>query len=124
MKEVSEESAREKMLAEGYEQEYAKAVVSYLALGVDKIADYDNVLCQWRNNLETVGHTFARQALPMLWDYVEGNPITGASGTWLGAIEWIGIAIDASAKISSPATITQPSATSSGEDKNGGDEHE
>jgi len=104
--------AYEKMLEEGYEEDYAKAVVSYLGLGVDKIADYDNVLCQWRNNLETVGHTFARQALPMLWDYVEGNPITGASGTWLGAIEWIGITIDASAKISSPATVTQSSATS------------
>jgi len=104
--------AHENMLEKGYDKEYAKAVVSYLGLGVDKIADYDNVLCQWRNNLETVGHTFARQALPMLWDYVEGNPITGSSGTWLGAIEWIGMTIDASAKISSHATVTQSSATS------------
>ena len=40
-------------------------------------------------NLETVGHVFARQAIQMMWDYVEGNPITGASGTWRGSIEWI-----------------------------------
>jgi len=81
--------AYQKMVEEGYDEEYAKAVVSYLGLGVSKIGDYCNVLCQWRNNLETVGHTFARQALPMLWDYVEGNPITGASGTWEGGVDWI-----------------------------------
>ncbi|MEM3341135.1 MAG: DUF1156 domain-containing protein [Thermoplasmata archaeon] len=104
--------AYENMLAEGMEKEYAKAVVSYLGLSVDKIADYDNVLCQWRNNLETVGHAFARQALPMLWDYVEGNPITGASGTWLGSNEWIEMTIKDSAKISSFTNITQSSATS------------
>lgn len=81
--------AYKKMVEEEYDEEYAKAVVSYLGLGVSKICDYCNVLCQWRNNLETVGHTFARQALPMLWDYVEGNPITGASGTWEGGVDWI-----------------------------------
>ncbi len=73
----------------GADPEFAKAVTTYLALAVDKIADYSNVLCQWRNNLETVGHAFSRQALPMLWDYVEGNPVTGASGTAEGALEWV-----------------------------------
>lgn len=77
------------MLAQGADPDFAKAVATYLALVVNKVADYCNVLCQWRNNLETVGHTFSRQALPMLWDYVEGNPVTGASGTASGALEWI-----------------------------------
>lgn len=104
--------AYEKMLEQGYEKEYAKVVASYLALGVDKIADRNNVLCQWLSNLETVGHTFTRQALPMLWDYVEGNPITGASGTWSGAIKWIGLTIESSAKNSLAAIVTQSSATS------------
>ncbi|MBU4502273.1 MAG: DUF1156 domain-containing protein [Nanoarchaeota archaeon] len=78
-----------KLLREKAKEDYAKSVVSYLAIGLDKIADYNNVLCQWRNNLETVGHTFARQALPMMYNYIEGNPITGASGTWSGAMKWI-----------------------------------
>ncbi|GFP21533.1 hypothetical protein HKBW3S06_00760, partial [Candidatus Hakubella thermalkaliphila] len=104
--------AHEKMLKEGTEEEYAKAVVSYLALCVDKIADYCNVLCQWRNNLETVGHTFARQALPMLWDYVEGNPVTGASGTWAGSVDWITKTIEVCSEGATPATVSQASATS------------
>jgi putative DNA methylase len=77
------------LLAQGAEPEFAKAVATYLALAVSKIADYCSTLCQWRNNLETVGHTFSRQALPMLWDYVEGNSITGASGTAEGSLDWI-----------------------------------
>jgi adenine-specific DNA methylase len=81
--------AHAEMLAHGADPEFAKAVATYLALVVSKVADYCNVLCQWRNNLETVGHAFSRQALPMLWDYVEGNPVTGASGTAEGGLEWI-----------------------------------
>jgi adenine-specific DNA methylase len=77
------------MLNEGADPEFAKAVVTYLGFVISKAADYCSVLCQWRNNLETVGHTFARQALPMLWDYVEGNPVTGASGTAEGGLEWV-----------------------------------
>jgi putative DNA methylase len=81
--------AHAQMLSQGAEPEFAKAVATYLALAVSKIADYCSTLCQWRNNLETVGHTFSRQALPMLWDYVEGNSITGASGTAEGSLDWI-----------------------------------
>jgi putative DNA methylase len=81
--------AHAQMLAQGADPDFAKAVATYLALVVSKVADYCNVLCQWRNNLETVGHAFSRQALPMLWDYVEGNPVTGASGTAEGGLEWI-----------------------------------
>jgi putative DNA methylase len=81
--------AHAEMLAQGADPDFAKAVATYLALVVSKVADYCNVLCQWRNNLETVGHAFSRQALPMLWDYVEGNPVTGASGTAEGGLEWI-----------------------------------
>jgi len=77
------------MLSQGADPDFARAVATYLAFTVDKIADYCSTLCQWRNNLETVGHTFSRQALPMLWDYVEGNPITGASGTAEGSLDWI-----------------------------------
>jgi len=81
--------AHAQMLSQGADPEFAKAVATYLALLVNKTADYCSILCQWRNNLETVGHTFSRQALPMLWDYVEGNPVTGASGTAEGSLDWI-----------------------------------
>src|SRR5208337_4374616 len=37
--------------------------------------------------------TFARQAIPMTWDYAEAPPFGETSGNWLAAIEWIAKAI-------------------------------
>jgi putative DNA methylase len=74
--------AHEEMLAEGYDLEYANAVVTYLALGVDMAAAFGNTLARWENTSEAIKHAFGRQALPMLWDYAEVNPFSGASGSW------------------------------------------
>ena len=72
--------AYKKMLEEGYDKDYAKAVVSYLGLGVNRLADKNSTLCRFIPQTEAIGFTYGRQALPMLWDYIEMNPITHPSG--------------------------------------------
>jgi Adenine-specific DNA methylase containing a Zn-ribbon len=72
--------AYKKMLEEGYNKDYAKAVVSYLGLGVNRLADKNSTLCRFIPQTEAIGFTYGRQALPMLWDYIEMNPITHPSG--------------------------------------------
>jgi adenine-specific DNA methylase len=74
--------AYQKMIEEGYEEEYAKAVVSYLGLGLSRMVDYFNALCVWDNGQERTVHVFGRQALPMVWDYSELNPISSTVGSW------------------------------------------
>lgn len=69
--------------------ERAKAIATYLALALNRNADYNSSLCAWANNGEYAGHTFTRQALSMVWDYAELNPFSGATGDWSGAIDWI-----------------------------------
>ena len=71
--------AYQKMGAEGVDAEYAKAVVSYLALGVDRVAD-KNLLCRVIPQTEAIGFTYGRQALPMLWDYIEMDATEHSSG--------------------------------------------
>jgi putative DNA methylase len=68
----------EKMLEEGIEEEYAKAVVSYLVLMLGKLEDWNSVLSIWRGDQERNEHVFNRQALPMVWDYGERNPFDGS----------------------------------------------
>ena len=68
---------------------YADAIVTYLALAVDRLADYCNGLCTWHVSGEKVRDLFARQAIPITWDIAEVNPFSSSSGNWLGAIEWI-----------------------------------
>ena len=78
--------AHAKILAQGAEPEFAKAVATYLALGISRLADRSSVLCRVIPQTEAIGFTFTRQALPMLWDYIEMNPLTHPSG-WSALLE-------------------------------------
>jgi putative DNA methylase len=61
---------------------YADAVATYLGLLVSRLVDLNNALCQWRNDpgKQHVGHMFARQAIPMVWDFAEANPLGQSAG--------------------------------------------
>jgi putative DNA methylase len=59
---------------------YSQAVSVYLALAVDKLADYGSTLVAWSPTRSQAKTTFARQALPMLWDFTEINVFAGAAG--------------------------------------------
>jgi putative DNA methylase len=61
-------------------QSHADAVVTYLALGVSKLADYNAALVQWSKARDQAVHVFGRQAVPMVWDYAEVNVFAGAAG--------------------------------------------
>ena len=74
--------AHAQMLNEGSDAEYAKAVSTYLGLTVDRLADYNATVSRWGNDDEGVTNTFARQAIPMVWDYGEANPVGRAGGGW------------------------------------------
>ena len=71
----------------GTEGDRTAAIVTFLACALDKTADYSSTVCAWHYNNEQVGHTFGRQALAMVWDFVETNVIEGASGSWSGMFE-------------------------------------
>src|ERR1700682_3954925 len=62
----------------------ARAIQLCLALAVGRQADSLSSLTTWSSNGEFQGHTFARQALPMVWDFAEVNPWSTSAGNWLG----------------------------------------
>jgi len=70
---------------------YAEAVSVYLAFGVDKMTDRHSSFVRWDPTPTASGiiNTFSRQAIPMSWDFPEGNPFSSASGNFEGGIEWI-----------------------------------
>jgi putative DNA methylase len=67
---------------------YADAISVYLAFAVDKLADYCSSICSWIVGRDTIRNTFARQAIPMVWDYAESNPFSGSTGNFLSCVEW------------------------------------
>jgi putative DNA methylase len=66
---------------------YAQAVGVYLAMSVDKITDYNSTLVAWSQTRDQAKTTFARQALPMVWDFAEINMFAGAAGDVAVSIE-------------------------------------
>ena len=59
---------------------YAEAVAVYLALGISRLVDAQNSLCQWGPDANQTQHLFRRQAVPMVWDYAESSVLSGAAG--------------------------------------------
>ncbi|MBA7523167.1 hypothetical protein ES705_15290 [subsurface metagenome] len=103
----------EKMQEDGYDKEYAKAVVSYLGLGIDELARFTSVLNPWKVDAEAIVHIFGRQALPMLWDYNENNPSGDHGGTWKNRIkEMIAVCENLSKSSNLQSTVSQFSAIS------------
>ena len=68
---------------------YGEAVGVYLALIVDRLADRSSSICSWDNGYVKIRNTFGRQAIPMTWDYAEGNPFSSSTGSFGSMIEWV-----------------------------------
>lgn len=68
---------------------YAKSIVIFLAFALSKQADLGNSLCRWEPNAQCPRNLFSRQALPMVWDYAEGNPLGNSSGSWSNLVNGI-----------------------------------
>ena len=68
---------------------YADALVTYLAIALDKGVDYWSSICSWHSGRDTIRNTFARQAIPMVWDFAEANPMSESTGNFLGALNWV-----------------------------------
>jgi putative DNA methylase len=58
---------------------YAEAVGVYLGFVVSRLADFNSTVCGWIPIVQATRNTFARQAIPMTWDYAELNVF----GNWL-----------------------------------------
>ena len=61
---------------------YAEAVGVYLAFLVDQLTNHSSTICGWHVNNTQLRNTFARQALPMTWDYAESNPLCDSTGSF------------------------------------------
>ena len=68
---------------------YAQAVALYWGLNVSKQANRSATLNFWDTIGQKVQQVFARQALPMTWDYVEANPFSASSGNFNRQIEYL-----------------------------------
>ncbi len=64
---------------------YAEAVDTYLGTATSRWTDLSNTICSWNSTNQNVRALFARQAIPMSWDYAELSPFSRV-GSWFSAV--------------------------------------
>ena len=66
---------------------YAEAMGVYLTFAISKVANIGSSIASWMNDRGAFRETFARQAIPMVWDFAESNPFADAGGSIDAAID-------------------------------------
>jgi len=74
---------------------YAEAAGIYLAFALNKVANISSSIASWMSDRGAFRETFARQAIPMVWDYAESNPFSHAGGSLNSTVEKGTMAIQA-----------------------------
>ena len=62
-------------------------ILAWSSIGLPTSSQRICTMAQHRR--DDVGHTFGRQALPMVWDYAEVNPFSGRLARLAGALDWM-----------------------------------
>ena len=97
-----------------YPEEWNEAITACLAPSLGRLADRGSALATWTNDPEKIRSTFARFALPMVWDFAESCPLTDTTGAFIQAVEWIARVVEHlhNAGTDAPgATVLRQSAT-------------
>jgi len=95
----------------GGDDAFAIALQTCLAMALSRSADKLSSIARWDTTRENPQGTFARQALPMLWDFNEVNPLSGSGGDWDTALDWVHRICESRVKFISTGTVQKASAT-------------
>jgi putative DNA methylase len=86
--------ARKAGISDAEADDYAKTITTFLALALDRCADFNNGLCRWTAGNQKVMNLFSRQAIPMVWDFAEANILGDSVGAWQTCEEYVAKCID------------------------------
>jgi len=93
------------------DSEYANAVATYVAFALDKTAEYNCSLVPWYTKEDRPKGIFARQAIPMVWDFAEVNPFSEIGGTFQASLRIVGEALSGCPIAAKLGSVSQLDAT-------------
>ncbi len=73
--------AMDAMKEEVSDEDYRRCLGLYLGLWLDRVASFAANVCRWAPGSQIIKTPFGGQAIPMIWDYPEVNPLADTSGT-------------------------------------------
>jgi len=104
--------ACQQVVQHGGSADYANALAVYLSFGIDKLTTTNSSFCSWQTEPTRLVAAFGRQAIPMIWDYAEANPFSGAAGDYALAVGSIAEVLD-KLVVGRPGTVVQRDASAS-----------
>ena len=66
---------------------YSEAIATYLAFLIDQLTNHQSTISSWNSTNSSMRGVFARQAIPMVWDFAESNPFCSSSGSYNSLFE-------------------------------------
>lgn len=101
--------ARTRALMDGANSSYVDALATYLGIAMSRSVDRQSAVSSWDSSpsKEQVRGVFARQAIPMTWDFTETNPFAKSSGTWTESVDWVAKVLDRFNSAPIKATVSQ-----------------
>ncbi len=88
--------------------EWNQAVSAELVIGVDRLADRSSGICRWDMGYEKISSTFTRFALPIMWDFCEGNPFSDTTGNYAANLEWVAECVEHTMKAGLESPVPLP----------------
>ena len=72
-----------------YPTDWAESLTAMCLPIISRMADRGSTLASWTNDRETTRSTFARFALPIVWDFAEYAPLSDTTGGFVQSIDWV-----------------------------------
>ncbi len=92
---------------------YAEGVAICLAFSQDKTSEYGCTIVPWYSKEDRPKGLFARQAIPMVWDFAEVNPLSDIGGSLSASVGIVAGALDGCAPDGPVGMVTQADAVTS-----------
>jgi putative DNA methylase len=81
-------------LSRAESEAYSHLIAVFLAMAIDRCADFNNSFCGWSASNQKVMHLFGRQIIPMVWDFAEANMLGATVGSWLTCSAYVADCIE------------------------------
>lgn len=65
---------------------FSQGIFAMLVLALDRAINYMSTICIWEPKAQEIKQTFLRYALPITWDFAEGNPLAGVDRLFVGGV--------------------------------------
>lgn len=101
----------ERLVKDSSNESYANATSTYLAMAIDRSADFNNAFCRWASDNQKLMNLFGKQAIPMVWDFAEANILENVVGGFSTCVDYVAKCLSQVPILpSSPGSVAQQDA--------------